>query len=271
MPQPWKFLAALALAISAPAAAAPDASETAALDRAARVGERIFFYDLDAWQGSDDLVAKLPNAHQIVRGWIVDGPIDDAELVFYGQTAAGLRIVYSARFNREKLVSSHVYGDGDDAVLSPARLAMIAARDAAALAIAQQHTPPCNSAVFNTVVLPPDAPGGPTHVYFLSPQSNDASVPAGGHYLIDVSAAGQAGPQRAFTNSCIDLPVTEKDGTKPVALYITHLLDPLPTEIHVYAALLAGLPLYVSAGGRTWDVDPDHGHVSISEAAKPTS
>ena len=36
-------------------------------------------------------------------------------------------------------------------------------------------------------------------------------------------------------------------GTPPRPLAVTHLMDPLPTEIHVFLSVLAGRPLVVVA------------------------
>ena len=36
-------------------------------------------------------------------------------------------------------------------------------------------------------------------------------------------------------------------GARPAPLAVTHLMDPLPTEIHVFLSILAGRPLVVVA------------------------
>ena len=48
-------------------------------------------------------------------------------------------------------------------------------------------------------------------------------------------------PNRAFTI------FVGGDGKECVA-YVTHLLDPVPTEIHVFTALASGLPVAVGTG-----------------------
>jgi hypothetical protein len=35
-------------------------------------------------------------------------------------------------------------------------------------------------------------------------------------------------------------------GAQPVGMVVTHLLDPIPTEIHVFTALAAQVPVYVA-------------------------
>lgn len=255
-----------AMLLAALPASASDKAEQAALAQAARLGEQIFYYDAAAWIGTDDLLAKRPDARQVVRGWIVDGPLEDSELVFYGDGPDGPRMLYSEKFNRGVPVSAHFYGPGDDATLSPARLAMIAARNAASEAIRKAGARPCAGSVFNSVVLPPEKPGAPTLVYFLTPVSQPNSVPAGGHFRVEVAPDGTASEPRAYTRSCIELAKTGAEG-KPVALVVSHLLDPLPTEIHVFTMFSAGMPLYVatSANKRTWAIEPTAGKAMIRE------
>ena len=71
---------------------------------------------------------------------------------------------------------------------------------------------------------------------------------------------GKAGPIRAFTKSCSAVPIDSpkaKDAKSPI-LTITHLLDPTPTEIHVFSSLVARMPVMVATGTRKiWAVDGD--------------
>lgn len=125
---------------------------------------------------------------------------------------------------------------------------MILALEAARAAIiADGSARPCAPRPFNTVVLPPDRADGPIPVYFLTPQTSTETIPFGGHYEIDVDASGKAGSIRRFTNSCLNMPTQPKapPGAKPEALFVTHLLDPVPTEIHVFNSLALGMPVMV--------------------------
>ncbi|MFD1951307.1 hypothetical protein ACFSGX_11085 [Sphingomonas arantia] len=114
---------------------------------------------------------------------------------------------------------------------------------------------PCAPAAFNSVILPPETSGGPYIGYLLSPHTDGVGYPAGGHYRIEVSQAGKVVAQRPFTKSCIALGGRGPDGAKPAALVVSHILDPVPTEIHVFVSLATGLPLYVVTGpDATWKV-----------------
>ena len=249
LPPKAAALAAMLLCL-APADAAPrariNADEEALLQRAVDRGTLIYVYDRVAWHSTDDLKAKLPDFARKVGGWIVDGPAEAPQLVFYDQDKDDPRIVYLADFKGTQLVSSRILTEADDRSLSPGRKAMIAARRAALDAIVAAKAMFCSKAMPNTVILPPASAAGPTLVYILTPQSTLESIPLGGHYLVQVSTDGKAGKPRAFTKSCLEMPFETKGDERPAALMVTHLLDPVPTELHVFSSLAARLPIYVS-------------------------
>jgi hypothetical protein len=249
----------LVLAPSAGGAAAKPrvtAQEASATRLAFERGKLIFAYDRAAWQGSDELVAKLPDYASKVGGWIVDGPAEAPRLVFYDKDEADPHAVFFADFQGSRLSSSQVIGAGGDRTLSPARKAMIAARRAAVEALNAAAPDRCKQQPFNTVVLPPERPGAPTLVYIMTPQSSTKAIPMGGHYRVEVAADGTAGPLKPFTKSCLEMPLADSKGVRPEALLVTHLLDPVPTEMHVFSSLAAGLPIFVStAKDRIWEVD----------------
>jgi hypothetical protein len=241
---------------AAPPKAEMSAAEASATRLALERGRLIYAYDQAAWHGTDDLVKRVPDHPSKVAGWIVDGPADAPQLVFYDKDDADPHAVYVADFRGTRLSSSRVLGAVDDRSLSPARKAMIAARRAAVQALAAANVRACKDQPFNTVVLPPSAPGGPTLVYILTPQTDPKAVPLGGHYRIEVAGDGSAGKPRPFTNACMEMPFADKRGRRPEALVVTHLLDPIPTEIHVFASLATGLPIFVGTKDRrVWAVD----------------
>lgn len=232
-------------------------AEAALVQQALNRGTLIYRYDRAAWLGTDDLRAKLPDYAAKVGGWIVDGPADSPQLIFHDKDEADPRIVYVADFDGTRLVSSRLLTEADDRSLSPARKAMIAAKRAALDSVIQDKARFCSNAMPNTVILPPSAAGGPTLVYFLTPQSTLKSIPLGGHHLVEVSADGKAGKPRAFTKSCLETPIDEVEGKRLTSIVVTHLLDPVPTEIHVFSSLAARLPIIVAAGAkkRLWAVE----------------
>src|SRR5690349_24950432 len=83
------------------------------------------------------------------------------------------------------------------------------------------------------------------------------AFPFGGHYLIPVDPSGRAGAARRFAKTCIEIGrLPGASGSEPAALVISHLLDPIPTEIHVFSSLVARLPVFVATlDKRVWIVD----------------
>lgn len=94
-------------------------------------------------------------------------------------------------------------------------------------------------------MLPPQS-DGLIPVYFLTRQTEENSFPFGGHYEVDVSARGRVTNARAFTNSCITMTKRAPgDDGKPAMMLITHPLDPVPTEVHVFEQYYVGGPAVV--------------------------
>lgn len=244
-----------AAAVGKPKPSAPVSSaEQAQLREIARRGALIYAYDQAAWHGTDDMVAKLPDYQERVGGWIVDGPAEAPELIFFDK--AGVRPVYAARFRDGRLVSGEIAGS-DAGELSATRRRLIVARKAALVALEASDSRGCSEAPMNSVVLPPTSPGEPTLVYVLTPQRVMDAFPFGGHFLVPVDSSGRAGPIRRFTKTCVEISLADADkGKKLAALGIMHLLDPVPTEVHVFTSLAARMPVTVGTNdGRTWWVD----------------
>ncbi|HSX54980.1 MAG TPA: hypothetical protein VLG14_06765 [Sphingomonas sp.] len=269
---PKALIAALALIAATPALAQIAPTEQTALDHAKMRGELIYWYDQAAWHGTDDMLARARDLAPTIGGWIVDGPADATELIFYSR-GADPRPLYQVRFRDGKLAESRKLGEADTPMLTPQRRRMIAALAIARKALIEAKPTRCADKPFNTVALPPATPDGPVPVYFLTPQTEHGVLPLGGHYLFEVDAAGKTSAMRRFTNSCIALPTTDagdKDGGRTAALYITHLLDPVPTEIHFFSAMAARKPIYVGIGEKVWSVTPSGrgAGASLIKAAK---
>jgi hypothetical protein len=256
------FLIWLLAAIApAPPAATPapqmTAAEMAGVKQAIDRGTLIYAYDQAAWHGTDDLAARMPDYPTKVGGWIVDGPAEAPELVFFDKNETEPQAVYVADFRNNRLVSSKVLGPADDRALSAARKALIAALRTARHALVQSDFKACKPHPFNSVVLPPAKAGDPILVYFLTPQTQTDAVPMGGHYLFEIGSDGKVRGQRRFTKTCMEMPLGAQGGGKTEGIGMTHLLDPVPTEIHVFTSLTSHLPVYVGTASNKhlWKVD----------------
>ena len=232
-------------------AAAQTAGEGAQLERTFERGRLIFALDRAAWVATDDMMARVPDpAGAGMRGYIVERDGSALAVVFYGGPREAPLAFYRARVENSRVVASQVYPADARPPLTPVQRRMSAVRAMAG----SLGFSPCQGS-FNTVVIPPEAPDAPIDLYLLTPQLRRDEWPAGGHFLATVDADGTVSGSRAFTNACANL-----SGPEDISgLGMTHLLDPLPTEIHVFTALTSGLPVFVATieGRRMWQVDAE--------------
>ncbi|WCT74085.1 hypothetical protein PQ455_02310 [Sphingomonas naphthae] len=262
------LLTSTALPVPAQPAPGQPAPDQRAIDEAMRRGVTMFWYDRAAWVTTDDLVAKV-SADRLrdLGGWVVT-PRDDGgyHVDYIGQGEAADRVIYAADVTGRDVRNAIVHPKGTEP-----RLTGMAAAMALALVTARgemaRHADwrPCTPAMFNTIVLPPGR-DGTTSVYFLSAQTDTGRYPFGGHYKVDVAADGRIVGARGFTNSCITL----AKGGKPAALVVTHLLDPQPTEVHVFQQFALGVPLMVGIvpGNDLWRVENGRiTHVDLGKRA----
>lgn len=254
----------LRLAVSAALLLAPvavhaqTAEEKSAADLALQRGKLLYAYDQAAWHGTDDMLRKVERPQEVIGGWIVDGPPESPTIIFFDRNKADPHAVYIGEFRGNQLASSHAVASSDDATLSPARKAMIAARQQGITAWSKQQPLFCAEATPNSVVLPPERAGGPWLVYVMTPQIKPKAWPMGGHFRVEVGADGRVGPSRGFTKSCLTVGGEPAKGNQNAAMFVTHLLDPVPTEIHVFTALAAKVPVAVgTAADRIWWVTGD--------------
>ena len=171
------------------------------------------------------------------------------------------RPVYVADVDSQERVVSGRFTIGEAVPVTPIQRRMMQARVVAM----EQNAEPCTPVAMNTVVVPPDDAAAPIEVYVMSAQAKAGEYPLGGHYLFTVDAEGVATKRREFTKSCIVLDSQKFDQLQ--GLLVSHLLDPVPTEIHVFTSLSAGVPVFVltSENDRLWQVRGD----AISEIEDP--
>lgn len=106
-------------------------------------------------------------------------------------------------------------------------------------------------------MLPTNNEGGGWAAYLLPGTTQHGVVPIGGSYRLDLDAAGERIlKQRPFTRTCIALDSPRSDRSmKAVAMMVTHLLDPVPTEVHVFWSLWARQPMYVATSEGNWLIE----------------
>ncbi|HEU4670095.1 MAG TPA: hypothetical protein VFR91_05285 [Dyella sp.] len=221
--------------------------EAATLHADEVVGRAIYLNDRAASVATDAALKLEAFRHEKrVRGWITRARGGTVTVTFVDDTPAAL---YRATVSDAGELVGKVEAYATPQPLTAFEAGAAAARKAA-LGVKIQ---PCSDR-YNTVVLPlGSAPEGKWLVYLLPGTTRQGVVPIGGTYRIDVDH-GAAVAQRGFTRSCIVL----QDDPRAVGLMITHLLDPTPTEVHVFWSLWAHKDLYVATDGATWAIHDGH-------------
>lgn len=238
------------LPFSLSGAAAQTPQERAQIEWAEQRGRLIYDMDGAAWVGTDDALARVPDArNQNIRGYIVERDGSGFTVTFYAGAVEAPVAVYRGYVENRAVLRREVY----PAESRPALTAMQRRLAAARGLVRSLGRRPCGEQPFNTVIVPAETADGSIDLYLLTPQANRNEWPAGGHFRATISAAGTVESSRAFTNTCIAL----GGGQNSAGLIVTHLLDPIPTEIHVFTALSAGIPLYVATNSpdRVWEID----------------
>jgi hypothetical protein len=233
--------------------------EAAKVDWAIRRGALLSDVDRAAWVTTDDMIERLDGRDVPVKGWVVEreGTAPGAFVVtYFGDGPSGRVGLYAGHVRDRKVVSGEVFPDKARPPLTPVQ-ARIA--DAVVLARAQTQFQPCTAARFNTAAIPPDAPDGPIDVYLLTAMTEKEVFPMGGHFLVRVGPDGKIVSTRPFTKSCLNMrQPPARAGGEPEAMVVTSLLDPVPSEIHVFMSMLIGKPIFVVAGDgrkpRVWAV-----------------
>ena len=265
-------LAALAaLALAAPALADPTPSELTAASAAELRGAEIYAYDQAAWHSTDRLQEDMRRGRVSVEdmtnnlsGFIVE-PVSDGLLLATYYSKNGGKTFALARYwmAGSKVKRGGLVKPGEDAALSPLALKLIERREQAAAAATADDVSICTNGAPNTVVLPP-RPDGSIPVYFMSASVENGTFPAGGHYLYLFDAAGKLASKRPFTKSCVM--VDWRNLPKGAAgASVSHILDPQPTEIHVFVSLNMPGKLFVitTSNKDLWLID--HGQITFKQ------
>lgn len=246
-------LCTLAGALCAPAPVVFAQSEktdlSASLQRAERMGRLLYRLDRAAALATD-LFLKMPAFQQEhrVEGWITLAHGDDIQVTFVDASPAALyRVTLSPA---DEVVGQAEVLDVPGA-LSPAELGAARAR---ALAMREQFEHCAER--YNTVVIPSEqGEGDGWSVYLLPGTTQRGIVPLGGSYRIDVRRDAIVS-RRAYTKSCIVLESGSRQSPAAI-MAVTHLLDPVPTEVHVFWSLWADAPMYVGTteNKMTWLIE----------------
>ena len=247
--------------LAATPATAQNAQEQAQLAEALARGKLLYEIDVAGWVSTDAMMAKAPEAAKWpIRGWLVEPEpaVPHAwNVVYYlqpGGEGADALPAFRARVENGKVTESAVVPEAERRLLSAAQMRMVRAIEVARKA----DYKPCTPARFNVTVVPPSSPEAPLEVYLLSAQTETKVFPIGGHYKLVFAPDGTLIARRPFMKSCLNMDArTMPAGAGAASLFVNHLLDPIPTEMHVLSSIQIGTPVFVGTRKkRTWAVTP---------------
>jgi hypothetical protein len=233
-------------------------AERAALDASVLRGRLLGLIAASGRFATQDMLSRVSDpAAAGIAGWIAEPEGNGVTVTFYADTGSGPAAVYRVTILGGRVVSRGVHVDpAGRPPLNPIQARMAAAR----AATGRLDHRPCAGEDFNVFVVQPTTADGPIDVYQISPQTRRGYYFLGGHFKTSVAADGSIAGTRGFTNACLDTAVAEPAaGARPAPIAITHLLDPLPQEIHVFLSIWTGHPLVVVAGDpqRLFQVTPE--------------
>ncbi len=245
----FAVLAAFAVLLTLPASlTAQTPEEQQQLDWVLERGRLLFALDRAAWVATDDMREQIEDpAAAGLRGYIVDADEQGLFVIFFAESPSGPTAAYLARIGTDGVASREVFEHGSRPPLTERQTAMAGAIETAR----RLKLRSCVDRGFNPLVIPPKTTDDPIEIYLMTPQLGHA-IPLGIHYRTAISPDGEVADPRPFTNSCLLL----DNPPEAVGLFVTHLLDPLPTEIHVFTAMAAKVPITVGIGDplRAWEV-----------------
>ncbi|WP_157074290.1 hypothetical protein [Pseudoxanthomonas mexicana] len=232
-----------------------DAQIAKALLDAETTGRAIYLHDQAAAVASDAVTTlkafRQDGKQGRLGGWITQQR-DAGIVVTFLSSESEPRARYRVTVGSEGRVVGDIEALAEPATLTPQELGAAHARNT----VANAEFAACSRS-YNTVVLADPREGGGWIAYLLPGTTKHGIVPIGGSYRLDLDASGERIlKQRGFTRSCIVLesPRGRKD-METVAMMITHLLDPVPTEVHVFWSRWARTPMFVVTSMGNWVIE----------------
>lgn len=251
----------------APAAAASPIPTTAAtlppdlqeqVARASAIGRQLYILDQVSAIATDTLFAELPDVgSQGLGGYIplraedYDGQPTKAFVVSFFTRDDPPRVAYEVRVTPDEKPQLQVIAPPKP--LLPSMVPLVRARQLAIDAVGKPAQP------LNPVVLRGEALG--EHgilVYLLAGTTKPHVAVLGKHTRALISDdATRIVKLTPLSKGILELPTEAPGGARTTALTVTHVVTDFPLETHVFASLLAKLPIYVATRRGLWLVDGD--------------
>ena len=240
---------AVATETSVPAVPMTAEEERSELALTASRGRQLFAVARAGLLATQDMLSRVADPEAAgISGWVAEPEGNAMAVTFYSNAEADPVAVYRARVLGGRVVSRDTFLTGTRPPLSGLPLRMARARSASE----SEDQRACTRQPFNVIAVPPANLEAPILVYRISPPESRSRLPFGGHFRSSVASDGSVSEARAFSRGCLNVDIGEvAPGTQAGPIAITHLLDPLPTEIHVFLSLFSSRPLVIAAGDPT--------------------
>lgn len=217
-----------------PPVAAPAALQQA-IARNVRIAARMFVQDHAAAIAHDELLDRnVLGKDESLRGWVTDEHDSGVTVLFVGERGGDTVGLYKVVTEAGRIVVDGYAVLDPPLALTESQRAQFRARQLASTA----DVPRC-AATYNTVALPAyDKDDGSLHVYLIAATAVPGRIIFGGHHRFTISRDGTTiEDRRAFTKGCFEIEPKAGEGAVGGVL-VSHLLDPNPTEVHVFLNLL---------------------------------
>lgn len=212
-------------------------AEAAAVRAAETEAMRMYLIDRAAWIATDAITSHRKVDLAKMNGWVTE-PIDQDRYRVTFVSGSGDAAMAYIRVETRK----NVKGIRSVKVLNPLEpLSRYEQQANAARELAMQQNFMVCTPTMNTVLYPKDATLEQWVVYLLSSTTEAHKLPVGGSYRFDIDLRSREVKRRDYTRSCLTLEGDDRDAIA----FITHLLDPLPTELHAFLSLSRGAKLGV--------------------------
>jgi hypothetical protein len=224
--------------------------EMATIEKASRIGQELYEKDMRAAKASDLVLGAIKREdYPDFAGWVTHKHGKLYTVSFYEKKDNIYSVFADVEFDKNDKPTVVI---NPDRKLDETEISKIRAR----VSGLQRGFNSCSNR-FNTIVMPSDNPDA-WDVYVLAATDEAGLVVAGGHRKIVVDKkTGEVLQQYAFSKSCLNIDKTPDDlpaGAEPAALTLTHIIDVLPAETHVYMSLLHDITFFVITDKGMWNV-----------------
>jgi len=224
--------------------------------RSSQIGQAIFSLDTISAAGTDLLFANVKDpGSKKLGGYITLPDVDDdgnfkkAYIVTFFTEDEPPRIAFEMRFTKD---SKPTFDAFDPPKAASAKFVdLVHARQVAIEAL------PSSSQPINPVLIPGAARGEKgLLVYLLAGTAKPNVAVLGQHFLALVPyGATDVSYMKPLSKSAIEIPTLSPDGEKAAALTVTHIVTDYPLETHVFASMVADVPIVVVTNRGEWLVD----------------